>query len=133
MKQETFFSFLRMALTAIGTFLIGKNLLGTAVTESIWQLVIGLAVALASIAWSIISKDTGYEKIESGIRQLLTVGGALAVAFGWIKAESLPQITGLIIAVLPFVYAWVTKTKNAQIKQGQIHVGELVSINKKTF
>lgn len=125
MSKETILSFLRTALSAVGAFLIGKNLFGQAVTNETWQLIIGVILALIGAVWSVLDKEAGIEQVQAAIRQAITITGSLLIAYGRLKTEQVEQIGGLITAILPFVYGWLSRKKTTMIEQRQVSLAEL--------
>jgi len=55
-------SLLRTFLTSFGIFLLGKNLFGSVIDQSIWQMVVGVTMAGVSVIWGIFDKTVGIEE-----------------------------------------------------------------------
>jgi hypothetical protein len=125
MNKETIYTVLRTLLTSVGVFLIGKNFMGSAIDQSMWQMLVGLAMSAFSVAWGIWDKTLGIEMLQSFIRSLIVGLGGLLVAKGSISPEKLESILGIVLAVLPLVYSIISRKKSDGIADGTIAPFEL--------
>ena len=125
MNKETIFSLLRTALTLIGSYLIGKNLLGNTIDNSIIEILVGAGMSLASVVWGIISKDLVIEQIQSFIRSAVVGIGGLLVASGKIEAGKIESLSGFLLAVSTFIYSLLSRKKSQNIVSGKIESGKL--------
>ena len=125
MNKETIFTLLRALLTTVGTFLIGKNLFGANIDDSLWQVILGALMSVASIVWGIMTKSLGLEMWQSGIRQLFLAVGGILLASGKLSPEKLESLLGLVTAVGVFVYSLISKVKSNQLVDGTISTTQL--------
>jgi hypothetical protein len=125
MNKETIFTIARTLLTSVGVFLIGKNFMGSAIDQSMWQMLVGLAMSAFSVAWGVWDKTLGIEMLQSFIRSLIVGLGGLLVAKGSISPEKLESILGIALAVLPLVYSIISRKKSDGIADGTIAPFEL--------
>jgi hypothetical protein len=129
MNKETVFTLIRTLLTSFGVFLIGKNFLGQAIDQSLWQMLVGLAMSAFSVAWGVWDKTLGIEMLQSFIRSAIVGVGGLLVAKGSISPEKLESILGIALAVLPLVYSILSKKKSGEIAQGYIEPNTLKTLH----
>ena len=125
MNKETIFSLLRTALTLIGSYLIGKNLLGNTIDNSIIEILVGAGMSLASVVWGIISKGLVIEQIQSFIRSAVVGIGGLLVASGKIEAGKIESLSGFLLAVSTFIYSLLSRKKSQNIVSGKIESDKL--------
>lgn len=118
-------SIVRGLLTAIGSFLVGKNIFGHDVDASLWQEIAGIVMAVVSTVWGIRDKTAGVEMIQSTIRQVLTFAGGFLIAAGYITGNNLEAILALIPVILPIVQSHLSRAKTNQIVTGKISTQEL--------
>ena len=125
MNKETIFTIARTLLTSVGVFLIGKNFMGSAIDQSMWQMLVGLAMSAFSVAWGVWDKTLGIEMLQSFIRSAIVGLGGLLVAKGSLSPEKLESILGIVLAVLPLVYSIISRKKSDGIADGTIAPFEL--------
>lgn len=122
--KDTIFSSLRALLTFAGTLLVGHAIWGHAFTTENLDIIGGVIVALISTIWGIADKSATIEQVESALRSIIISGGGLATAAGWLKAETVTALVGLITGVLPIFQSYFSKTKVIQIDQGKVSTSE---------
>ena len=125
MDRKTIETLLRTAMTSLGVFMLGKNLLGTPIDASVWQMVVGAAMSLLSIIWGILDKNLGIEMLQSFIRSAFVGFGGLLVAKGQLSAGTLESVIGVITALLPAIYSYLSRKKSQEIATGGIIVEAL--------
>lgn len=130
MKKENVFSLIRTILTALGSFLIGKNIFGNVVDQSILEIIVGAVLSIVSIAWSIADKTANIEMLQSGIRKVFVMIGGLLVASGKLDAAKLDTYLGLALSLIPFLYSLLSKKKSQEIAEGTISVQDLAGVKK---
>ena len=128
MNKETIYTILRTLLTSAGVFLLGKNFLGSAIDQSLWQMLVGIAMSLFSVLWGIWDKTLGIEMLQSFIRSAIVGLGGLLVAKGSISPEKLESILGIALAVLPLIYSILSKKKSGEIAEGYIEPNALKTL-----
>jgi hypothetical protein len=128
MNKETIYTVLRTLLTSVGVFLIGKNFMGSAIDQSMWQMLVGIAMSAFSVAWGIWDKTLGIEMLQSFIRSLIVGLGGLLVAKGSISPEKLESILGIALAVLPLLYSILSKKKSGELNDGAIDPNALKTL-----
>jgi hypothetical protein len=125
MNKETIYTVLRTLLTSVGVFLIGKNFMGSAIDQSVWQMLVGVIMAAVSVVWGIMDKTIGIEMLQSFIRSAIVGLGGLLVAKGSLSPEKLESILGIALAVLPLLYSILSRKKSDGIADGTIAPFEL--------
>jgi len=125
MNKETVFTLIRTLLTSVGVFLIGKNFMGSAIDQSMWQMLVGIIMAAVSVVWGIMDKTIGLEMLQSFIRSAIVGLGGLLVAKGSMTPEKLESILGIVLAVLPLIYSILSRKKSDGIYEGSIAPYEL--------
>lgn len=128
MNKETVFTLIRTLLTSFGVFLIGKNFLGQAIDQSMWQMLVGLVMSAFSVAWGVWDKTLGIEMLQSFIRSAIVGVGGLLVAKGSISPEKLESILGIALAVLPLLYSILSKKKSTELANGSIDANTLKTL-----
>lgn len=121
---------IRMLLSGFGAFLLGKNLFGATIDESLWQMIVGSVMILISFLWSIFSKTSTTEMIEGFARQLITALGGLLTGLGVVKEETYQLISGIVTSLLPYILSLLGKHKNQEIAQGTLGVKDLVGVSE---
>lgn len=121
---------IRMLLSGFGAFLLGKNLFGATIDESLWQMIVGSAMILISFLWSIFSKTSTTEMIEGFARQLITALGGLLTGLGVVKEETYQLISGIVTSLLPYILSLLGKHKNQEIAQGTLGIKDLVGVSE---
>jgi len=95
MTKETAFSIVRAALTLTGSYIIGHNLFGAKLDESLWQEL-------------------------AGARSVITVAGGLLVSAGKLTGDALNSIIGLVAVLVPLLQSWLSKKKVQQLADGTL-------------
>jgi hypothetical protein len=125
MNKDTVLSLVRTLLTSVGMFLLGKNLLGSPIDPSTWQMIVGVTMSGASVAWGILDKSIAIEMVQSFIRSAIIGFGGLLVAKGSLSPEKLESILGIAMALLPLLYSILSRKKTAGIEDGTIKLSTL--------
>ena len=125
MDRKTIETLLRTAMTSLGVFMLGKNLLGTPIDASVWQMVVGSGMSLLAVVWGVLDKNLGIEMLQSFIRSAFVGFGGLMVAQGQLSAGTLESIIGVITAILPALYSFLSRKKSQEIAKGAIIVEAL--------
>lgn len=125
MNRSTIETIVRGLLTAVGTFLIGKNLLGSPIDDVIWEMVAGCVMSGVGIIWGVVDKSLSIEMLQSFIRSTIVGFGGLLVAKGTITPEKLESYLGIALALLTIVYSITSKAKSAQIAGNKLDVEAL--------
>jgi hypothetical protein len=128
MNKETVFTIARTLLTSVGVFLIGKNFLGQAIDQVLWQMLVGIAMSAFSVVWGMYDKTLGLEMLQSFIRSAIIGLGGLLVAKGSLSPEKLESILGIALAVLPLVYSILSKKKSTELAEGYIEPSALKTL-----
>lgn len=118
MTKDVILSLIRTLLTAFGAFLFGKNVFGTTLDSTTWEIWVGALLTLGSTIWGIVDKTSTIEAVQSGLRSVFTVGGGILVAMGKLTGQTLDSVVGLIAPIVTFLYSALSKQKNAQIASG---------------
>jgi hypothetical protein len=116
---------IRALMTAIGFFLMGKNLLGNPVDQVMMEMLSGVVLAGVSVYWGIVDKTVTIEAWQSFLRQLIVGVGGLLIAKGRISAELLNDILGAALAIIPVLYSVLSRQKSNNLAQGWINTTEL--------
>lgn len=125
MNKDTTLSLLRTLMTSFGIFLLGKNLLGSEIDQSIWQMVVGVTMAGVSVIWGVFDKTVDIEMLQSFIRSAIIGFGGLLIARGSLSPEKLESILGIVVSILPLLYSMLSRKKTNQIAAGEILIEDL--------
>ena len=125
MNKETLMSLLRTFLTSFGIFLLGKNLFGSVIDQSVWQMVVGVTMAGVSVIWGIFDKTVGIEMLQSFLRSAIIGFGGLLVARGSLSPEKLESILGIVMSILPLIYSMLSRKKTNDLVNGTLSLEEL--------
>ena len=125
MTKEQIYAIIRLLLSALGSYLLGHNLFGNTIDNSILTQITGCVLGLVSVIWSIAEKNVLTEQIEGAVRQSITFIGGLLVSSGKLSAASLDSWLGILVIILPFILSRLGVAKNKQIDTGIIKVEEL--------
>jgi hypothetical protein len=125
MNQISWQSLIRTFLTVIGTFLIGKHVLGNTIDQQIWETILGAIMTVVSVVWSIIDKTATTEKLQSGVRQVVATIGGLLIASGKLTPEKLETWLGVVAILVPIIQGWLSRKKVAQLQSGEISLLQL--------
>jgi uncharacterized membrane protein YcaP (DUF421 family) len=123
--KETLFSLLRAAFTLIGSFLIGKHILGGVADSTTIELIIGIAMSAASLVWSVLDKTATVEVWQTVLRQIVTTIGGILIANGKLQPEKLEVYVGLLTALVPFLDSILNRKKTTAISNGTLLVSKL--------
>lgn len=124
----------RTLLVAIGSYLVGHNVLGIAIDSSNWQIIAGTIMTIGGAGWGIVEKTATIESVESAVRSAIVAGSGVLVAAGKLSENTAIQITGLITAVMPLIQSALSKAKAKQVAQKVIApsavTGKMVTMPK---
>lgn len=115
MTKETGLSLIRAILTLVGSYLLGKQILGSVVDQNWLIIVITGAVTLASVIWGIVSKDIAAEQVASGLRSVIMSVGMIFVASGKLSTNNLEQVALIVVTVIPFILSKLNRDTNKEI------------------
>lgn len=116
---------IRNILTAVGGYLLGKNLFGLAVNESLWQELTGVIMGIISVIWSIKEKNVTIEMFQGVIRNTVGFLGGIFVGFGKITGDTLALVLALIVPASQLIYSGLSRLKSQHIDEGKIKVEQL--------
>lgn len=119
-QEANILSLLRTVLTLAGSYVAGHAFMGIQVDSSIWEEVIGSVVAVVSTVWGIVDKTATIDAVQSAVRSVIISIGGIFVAHGKLSEETLTQILGLALAIIPFMQSWTAKIKGKQVAAGSI-------------
>lgn len=125
MNKNTLFPIIRTILSAAGAYIVGVNLFGHAIDQSLWQIIVGGIMALASIIWSIRDKSLTIEGAEGFLRQAITVGGGLLVSWGKVKSELVAALLALIPVLAPYLQSVLSRNKSAALQTNAVNSFDL--------
>lgn len=121
---------IRMVLSAFGAYLLGKNLFGHAIDESLWQEIVGGAMIVISLVMTVLNKTSTYEAVEGFIRQTVTALGGLLVGLGIVKDQAYTTVSSIVIALLPYILSLLGKKKSQEIATGNLGVADLTGVKE---
>lgn len=125
MTRQTLETITRSILMSIGTFMIGKNLLGSEINPDIWEMVVGSIMSAMAIIWGVLDKNLSIEMLQSFIRSMFVGFGGLLVAKGDLSAEALESYLGIAMAILTIVYSISSRKKNNLLVDGELRPEDL--------
>jgi hypothetical protein len=120
MNKETWFSAIRAVLTLVGSYLIGKSVLGTAADSSIIEILVGSVLNVVSVVWSIVDKTATLEKLQTIIRQIITGVGGVMVAAGKLEPSKIELYVGAVLPVLTLLYSVLSRRKSDALASGKL-------------
>lgn len=123
---------IRTLLSLFGAWLLGHNLFGATIDESLWQEIAGTVLVVISLVWTILDKTAGIEKVEGVIRQFLTAAGGLFISLGIIKEETVTIVSGVISSLLPYILSLLGRQKSQDIATGELGVNDLAGVKEIT-
>lgn len=121
---------IRMLLSGFGAFLLGKNLFGATIDESLWQEIVGSVMVVISLIMTVVNKSSTIEMIEGFARQLLTALGGLLTGLGVVKEETYQLISGIVTSLLPYILSLLGKKKSQEIATGALGVKDLTGVKE---
>jgi hypothetical protein len=125
MTRQTLETITRSILMSLGTFIIGKNLLGSEITPDLYEMVVGSVMSGVAILWGVLDKNLSIEMLQSFIRSMFVGFGGLLVAKGDLSAESLESYLGIAMAILTIVYSISSRKKNNLLVDGELRPEDL--------
>lgn len=125
MTRQTLETITRSILMSLGTFIIGKNLLGSEITPDLYEMVVGSVMSGVAILWGVLDKNLSIEMLQSFIRSMFVGFGGLLVAKGDLTAESLESYLGIAMAILTIVYSISSRKKNNLLVDGELRPEDL--------
>lgn len=128
--NSTFLAIVRMILSGFGAFLLGKNLFGTTIDESLWQEIVGGVMVVISLVMTVLNKASTLEMIEGFVRQLLTAFGGLLTGLGIVREETYQSIAGIIGALLPYILSLLGKKKSQDVATGELPLKALTGVKE---
>lgn len=130
-NKERSLSILRIVLTSIGAYLMGKNFLGTSIDNDVWVGIVGGIVTAASIVWGIVDKTAKPEMIASGLRSVFLTFGTMLVGSGIIKDEVLQGALGVISIIVPAGLSETNKRVHKNVATGKTPIADLSGVDPK--
>jgi len=125
MNKQSFLSLFRLILTAVGAYLIGKNIFGAPIDDTVWSDIAGVALTLGGIIWGVLDKTATIEMIQSGMRSVVVVIGGILVASGKIKQEVITAVLGALGIIIPWIQSGVARKKVEDLKTGKVNLADL--------
>lgn len=108
-------TFIRMALAAAASFIIGKTFWGTPITSQLGDTIIASVMETIAIVWSLRDHTATIEKIQSAVRNFFTLAFGFLVSRGIISAEQSVMIIGAVGALATYLYSSLSKLKSTQL------------------
>lgn len=125
MKKDLWLSIIRTLLTGAGAYLIGKNLFGNTIDQSIWGEVSGVAMVMISSIWGFITKELKIEALEDALKQAFVVLGTLAVMGGKLSTGLYQTILTLLPMLFGILGSSLARMKNNGLANGSISTSSL--------
>lgn len=125
MTRSEIMAIVRTMLSAVGAYIVGINIFGIALDANLWQTVVGGAMSLTALIMTVKDKTVDLEKISGFIRQVVSVGGGLLVAWGKIKIEVVISLLAIVPIVASYIFGLIARKKSAGIASGAINVADL--------
>lgn len=117
MTKEKALAFFKTFVTFAGTFLIGKAIFGTTVTEHIWELVGGALALVLNAVFALREGTATPDFIVATVTNFVAAVGGILVAAGKLSTEDLKTYLGFISSVLSFVLAVSVKKVEQQVQE----------------
>ena len=116
---------IKALLVPVGVFLIGKNIAGHVIDESLWQMVLGGVMAILGFITNLSGHSATVEVIQAALSQVIKAVSALLFSFGVIKSDNAEIWIPLIALVSQYIYRWQSKVKSQQLDNGSLTIDEL--------
>lgn len=120
MSLDTLLSIIRTAMTLAGSYVLGHNLLGHTIDASLWQEIMGAAMAVGGTIWGICDKPATIEGLQSAIRSIVLAVGGVLMALGVVNQQNLDTVLALLLAVIPMIQSHTSKVKVKQLDSGKL-------------
>ncbi len=121
-NKDLWLSLFRTALTAFGSFLFGKNILGASIDSVLWQEIVGIIIAVGSTVWGILDKSATVDGIQSAVRSVAVFIGGLLVASGKLSSGALDSWMGFITTLVTVILSATSRSKAQQLAKGEIKI-----------
>ena len=115
MDKEKFFSILRYVLSALGAYLLGRNLFGQVVTPETWEIWMGGLMTLAALVGAFMSKEVTLESFQSSIRQIWTIIAGILIGAGKMTDATAQTVLGILGFLSTLVYSWLSQRKTMRL------------------
>lgn len=125
MTQSSVLSLLRTLLTLAGAYLFGKNFFGLPLDAVIWQEIVGIALGVIAIVWSLLDKTIVGEVWQGVVRHVITFAAGILVAKGIIDADTVQAIIAALAGVFPWLQSTMQRSVNKGINEGEISPASL--------
>lgn len=129
MSKESILSIARIALNAVGSYLVGKSFLGSTIDDNLWVGIAGAIVTATTIVWGIYDKTVTTEMLSSGLRSIVLTFGTLMVGSGLIKNEVLEAALGIISIAIPAALSETAKVENKNVATGKYPIADLSGVD----
>lgn len=129
MSKESVLSVVRVALNAVGSYLVGQSFLGSTIDNNLWLGIAGAIVTATSIVWGILDKTVNTEMLSSGLRSIVITFGTLMVGSGLIKNEVLESVLAIISIVVPAALSQTAKVENKNVAKGKYPIVDLSGVD----
>lgn len=120
MSKANVLSLIRMLFISLSSYFVGKHLFGVVLDTDQYQGWVGLVVGLATVVWGVVDNSTNLEGIQSFIRSAVTFVGGFFVGKGSITADQLTAISGLVLAIAPFLSSILSKAIVVKMAQNKV-------------
>lgn len=129
MNKESVLSLVRIVLTAVGAYVMGKYFLGATIDNNLWLGIAGSVVTAISITWGVLDKSATTEMVQSGLRSIVLTFGTLLVGSGVIKDEVLQGLLAAISIIVPAIISEANKRTNKNVATGKTPIVDLSGVN----
>lgn len=129
MSKDSILSITRVALNAVGSYLVGMSFLGTTIDNNLWVGIAGALVTAATIVWGIVDKTVTTEMLSSGLRSIVLTFGTILVGSGIIRNEILEGALAIISIAIPAALSETAKVENKNVATGKYPIADLSGVN----
>lgn len=120
MSKANVLSLVRMLLISLSSYFVGKHLFGVVLDADQYEGWIGLVIGLGTVVWGVFDNSTNLEGIQSFLRSAVTFVGGFFMGKGSITADQLTAISGLVLAIAPFLSSVLSKAIVVKMAQKQV-------------
>lgn len=131
MSKENVINLVQSLLVLVGGFLVGDNLLGNAIDNTLWMGVVGVLLTLIGFVWDIATTKLAIEYVQTTIMGIIQFVGGLLVASGKLSLDNANSYYGLVTSLITVLYPLLSRKKSTEIANGDIPVAQLKGANDK--
>lgn len=120
-------SAIRTLLVLLGSYFIGQNFFGLSIDTVLWEKIVGIALVVVGVVWSLVTKSLTEEMWQGAIRHLITFISGIFLAKGVLTQEMWQSILAVLAGIAPWIQSVSSISLNAKLKSGKSEIEALRS------